>query len=145
MWTAGDLCWLKLVVRLASGAEDGGALAGDMGRDGGLRVNDWDWEDVPCCFLCFFREDSSPLASDRLGEPGRLRLLVDGFLERFDGLLDLWIGVVLPEEFFAALDFSRSDAVFFSSSSFFRSSSFLRSSSLRSSVSVSSDSLCIAN
>ncbi len=89
MWMAGDLRWLRLAERPASGAEDGGALAGDMGRDGGLRVDDWGWEDVACCFLCFFREDSLPLASDRLGEPGRLRLLVEGFLERFDGLLDL--------------------------------------------------------
>ena len=87
--------------------------------------------------------DSLPLASDRLGEPGRFRLLVEGFVKGSDGLLGLGIGVLVPEESLEALDFSRSDDVFFSSS-FLRSSSFFRSSAFKSSVSVSSDSLYAA-
>ena len=140
---AEGLRWLVVAGRLASGAEDGGGGVADIGRDGCSRVVGWDcdWVDSACCFLCFLRVDSLPLASERLGEPGRLRLLVEGFLEESDGLLGLGIGVLVPEEILDALDFSRSDPVFFSSS-FLRSSSFFRSSSFKSPVSVSSDSLC---
>ena len=68
---------MVLVGRVASGADDGSAFVGDIGRDGGLMVDDWGWEEA-ACFLCLFLEDSVPLASDRLGEPGRLRLLLEG-------------------------------------------------------------------
>ena len=84
--TADGFRWPAAQGRLGSGAEDEGALVGDIGRDGGLRVEDWGWEDVVWSFLCFLREDSLPLTSERLGEPGRLRLLVDDFFERSDGL-----------------------------------------------------------
>jgi hypothetical protein len=59
---------------LESGAgwEDEGA--GDMGRDPGIGVDvPVGWDDA-CFFLSFFREDSLPLDSERLGEPDRLRL-----------------------------------------------------------------------
>ena len=137
--------WMGTPGRPASGAEDEGALTGDMGRDGGLRLEDCGCEDVVCSFLCFLRDDSLPLAPERLGEPGRLRLFVEGFLERSEGLLDFGTGVEVPEESFDVLDFSRSDTVAFFSSSFLRSSSFFRSSSFASSVSVSSDSLYVAS
>lgn len=127
----------------ASGAEDDGGRAGDMGPDGtGVDVPDG-WEDEPCFFLCFLREDSVPLASERLGEPGRFRALVDAFL-RGSGAFNLLDGVLVPFVeapeiiLLASFDFrlSLSEAAFLSSS-------FLRSSSFRRSVSVSSDSLCL--
>lgn len=49
---------------------------GDIGRDPAVGV------DIPvgcedaCFFLSFFREDSLPLDSERLGDPGRLRFFV---------------------------------------------------------------------
>ena len=46
-----------------------------MGRDPGIGVDvPVGWDDA-CFFLCFFRDDSLPLDSERLGEPGRFRLL----------------------------------------------------------------------
>jgi hypothetical protein len=45
-----------------------------MGRDPGIGVDVPVGCDDGCFFLCFFREDSLPLDSERLGEPGRLRL-----------------------------------------------------------------------
>ncbi len=117
-----------------------------MGRDGtGVDVPDVPdgCEDEPCFFLCFLREDSVPLASERLGEPGRFSALVDAFLRGSEafGLVE---GVLVPfveapeGTLLASLDFrlSLSEAAFFSPS-------FLRSSSFRRSVSVSSDSLCL--
>ena len=92
-------------------------------------------------FLCFLREDSLPLASEMLGEPGRVREegLVEadgrGCLEvRFEGVLVP--REEAPDEAFEALGFSRSEAVVA------LASSLRRSSALASSVSVSSDSLC---
>jgi hypothetical protein len=82
--------------------------------------------DEGCFFLCFFRDDSLPLDSERLGDPGLLRLL-DFFegskcLGRPDGVF-----VPLDEAPEASLD---SDlALFFASSSFCLSISFCFSSS----------------
>ena len=80
--------------------------------------------------------DSAPLASERLGEPGRLSLLVAVFLGVSGVLPGRWDGVLSP--FVDATDggFERPAL---STSDFF-SSSFLRSSSLTRSASVSSDS-----
>lgn len=81
-------------------------------------------------FLSFFREDSFPLDSERVGEPGRLRDLP--FFEPSGFFPD---GVLVP---FVPAPFAFSPA-FLSSSSFF-SSSFLSSSpSSSSSESESSD------
>ena len=57
--------------RVASGADEEGGirLFGDIGRDGGGLG--WDAA-APLRFMYFFREDSLPLASERLGDPGRL-------------------------------------------------------------------------
>jgi len=127
-----------------SGAEEvRGTDAGDLGREpGGTGVDvPVGWEEEACFFLCFLREDSVPLASERLGEPGRLRELEDDFL-RGSECLGRPEGVFVPLEEAPdgtsspslLFDLSLSDETFFSSS-FFRSSSFSRS------VSVSSDSL----
>ena len=94
---------------------------------------------LPSNIRCFFRDDSLPLASEILGEPGRLRdlELVEGggcLLKRPDGVF-----VPRVEASEGALDFlafSWSDALAFLSASFLRSSSFSIS------VAVSSDSLC---
>ena len=94
-------------------------------------------------FLCFFRDDSVPLASERLGEPGRFRLEdEEAFLRGAGCLLGRFEGVLVPldeapepEGFEVDFPFSRSEGLGFFSSS------FLRSASLRRSVSVSSDSL----
>lgn len=76
-------------------------------------------------FLTFFlREDSFPLDSDRLGEPGRLRDL--GFF-RMSVVLCLPDGVVLPLVLAPEASFSFSSASFLASSSF--SSSFSLSES----------------
>ena len=37
------------------------------------------WEDEVCLFLCFLRDDSFPLDSDRFGDPGLFRFF--GFLK----------------------------------------------------------------
>lgn len=130
------------VERASSGADDGGRGSGDIGLDTGFKEDGWEDDDDGwrCCCFRFLRDDSLPLASDMLGEPGRLRLFDEAVLLRdVECLLGRPEGVFAPEdglEAFAALAFSRSDDVPLRSSSFFRSSSFRRS------VPVSSDSLC---
>lgn len=91
------------------------------------------------CFLIFLREDSAPLASDKLGEPGRLSALDDAVFLRGPGFLPARWGVLVPlveapDDCLEGLAFSTSDSPGFLSFSFLRSSSFSRS------VSVSSDS-----
>lgn len=108
---------------------------GDMGREGGCAG--WD-EETPLVFLCFLRVDSLPLASERLGEPGRFNE-EEGFVEGRGCLEGRPEGVLVPREeapegFLEGLDFSRSEAAL--------DSSLRLSSSLRRSVSESSDSLC---
>lgn len=92
-----------------------------------------------CCFLIFLRDDSAPLASERLGEPGRLSALDGtGFLSGpacFPGRWGVLVPFVeAPDDGLDGLAFSTSDSAVFLSFSFLRSSSFKRS------VSVSSDS-----
>ena len=136
-------CGGMLVREEGSGAEEEGTKSGDIGRERGLRVEGWGWDEEGgwrwFCFR-FLREDSLPLASEALGELGRLMLFDEVVrLKGWGCLLARLEGVLLPEEgleAFAALDFSRSDVVALRCSS-----SFLRSSSFRRSVSVSSDSL----
>lgn len=117
--------------------EDRRARLGDIGLEGGCIGCE---EENPLCFLCFFRVDSLPLASEMLGEPGRLS--EEGGLALGRGcLVGRPEGVLVPreeapEEILEVLVFSRSDALGF------LASAFLRSSALASSVSVSSDSLC---
>lgn len=73
-------------VEPCSGAEDGGCCTGDVGREGGL--TDWGWEEAEgCCFLTFLRDDSAPLASERLGEPDRLSALDGAGFLRGPGVL----------------------------------------------------------
>ena len=91
-------------------------------------------DDAPCFFfLCCLREDSLPLASERLGEPGRLREEDETVRERGSGCLPGRLeGVFVPREeepdegggfvLSAALDF-------LSSSSFLSRSSSSRSAS----------------
>jgi len=121
----------------APGAEeDGRAKLGDMGLEGGCIGCE---EERPLCFLCFFLDDSLPLAPEMLGEPGRLS--EEGGLALGRGcLVGRPEGVLVPreeapEDILEVLVFSRSEALGF------LASSFLRSSALASSVSVSSDSL----
>ena len=61
-------------------ALDAGALAGDMGLEGGLSgvevPEGWVESRNFFCFLC---EVSVPLASERFGDPGRLSVLDAGF------------------------------------------------------------------
>lgn len=84
-----------------------------------------------------------PLASERLGEPGRLRFEDDdAFLRGSRCLLGRFEGVLVPLDdapdpvgFDVDFPFSRSEGLGFFSSSFLRSASFSRS------VSVSSDSV----
>ena len=92
-------------------------------------------------FLSFFLEDSLPLASERLGEPGRFSEVEE--MERWDRsgcLLGRPEGVLVPREEAPdgglALSFGEG-------TSFFSSASFLICSSFRRSASVSDDSLCI--
>jgi len=130
-----------------SGAEEGGGGAGERGREaGGTGVDvpvGWEEEGGPCFFLCFLRADSVPLASERLGEPGRLRELVVDFLSgslclgRPDGVL-----VPLVEAPDGRSPVSLRWGRSFSAAPFF-SSSFFRSSTFKRSVSVSSDSLWV--
>ncbi len=137
--------------RVDSGAEEEGG-AGDIGREAGAGVEvpvGWEEAGLWWDFLGFLRADSVPLASDILGDPGRLSDEFVVFLDASFGL-GRWEGVFVPfvdapEEGLSAslplalvsFSFSFSAAAFFSSS-FFRSSSF----SLSASASVSSDSLC---
>lgn len=96
----------------------------------------------PPNFFCFLREDSLPLASERLGEPGRLRAWDDDSLSgslvlgRFEGVLLPLVEV--PEAVFSVV--SPALPLPFSAAAF--SSSRLRSSSFCFSASESSDSLC---
>ena len=94
-----------------------------------------------CFFLCFLWDDSLPLASERLGEPGRLREEADTVRLRGSGCFpgrDEGVLVPLVEAPDGGWGFDLSAAV-----AFFSSASFLSCSSLRRSVSVSEDSLCI--
>jgi len=108
---------------------------GDLGRDGGPLGVDMpvlSLEDSPCFFLGFLREDSLPLASERFGEPGRLRELEDAVRLRGSGsLLGRFEGVLVPfeeePELVLSLDLS---AALFSSASFLSCSSFRRSASV---------------
>lgn len=118
------------LVELRSAAEVAGA--GDIGREPTALV---DCDEVrPCFFLCFFLEDSVPLASERSGDPGRLRLVAYFFsgsvcFGRPDGVF-----VPLEEApegtLLVSLPLSLSDL---SPSFFFSSSSLSLSSSLASS------------
>ena len=75
--TEGALEVLRERLGLAVGGR-GGEPDREVGCDGPV-VWTWGWDEdeTGCCFLCFFREDSFPLASEARGEPGRLRLLED--------------------------------------------------------------------
>jgi hypothetical protein len=113
---------------------------GDRGREGGpfgVAVPVLREEEVAFFFCFLLREDSFPLASERLGEPGRFRVAEDAALWReSEGWFGRLEGVLVPlvEEFEGTLDLSPV-ALFFSSASFFNCSSFSVS------VSVSSESL----
>lgn len=101
--------------------------AGDIGRDPGIGVLvPVAWEE--CFFLCFFRDDSFPLASDaeRLGEPGRFR--PTDFLSGLPCLGRLE-GVFVPFEEAPEGSFDSALTLFFASSSFRLSISFCFSSS----------------
>ena len=123
--------------------EEVGAGTGERGLEGGpLEV------DMPvvglerlCFFLCFLRDDSLPLASERLGEPGRLRDEEDTVRLRGSGCLPgraEGVFVPLVEEPDGGWGFDLSVAAAFVSSA-----SFLSCSSLRRSVSESEDSLYV--
>ena len=126
-------CW---VWEGGRGAEEGGGGFGDRGREGGplgVEMPLWRDEPRPCCFFFFFRVDSLPLASERLGEPGRLSEPEDAVRSReLACLLGRWEGVFVPlvdePEEGGTFAFSAATA-FFSSASFFVCSSFRRSAS----------------
>lgn len=96
----------------------GGGKAGDLGRERGpLGVDTpvWRLDGLACFFLCFLRDDSLPLASEILGEPGRFKELEEtdlwlesrGLLERFEGV---FVPLVeLPELGLVGLTLSLSD------------------------------------
>lgn len=118
------------VVRVASGADDGGG-AGEVARDPGTGVDVAVGCEEPCFFFDFFRADSVPLTSDRFGEPGRLSVDAAFFngstcLLRPDGVL---VPFVEAPEGCLLLSFSLLVALSDFSSPFFRSSSFRFSSS----------------
>lgn len=127
--------------KVAAGADDDGTPREDVDLEELFKV--CEVEVGGCCFLAFLREDSVPLASERLGEPGRFRLEEEEvflrgsrcLLGRLEGVLVPLDEVPEPEGFDVAFPFSGSDGLGFFSPSFIRSSSFRRS------VSVSSDSL----
>jgi hypothetical protein len=103
--------------------------AGDIGLEGaGVDVLVGCADDVICFFLCFLRLDSLPLVSDaeRLGEPGRLRLL--GFFW-CSPCFDRPRGVFVPFDEAPEGIFEADLALSFASSSFLRSSSLIFSSS----------------
>lgn len=89
----------------------------------------------PPNFFCFLRDDSLPLASDRLGDPGRLRASGSPVFGRFKGVLLPFVEV--PDGGFSVV--SPALPLPFSAAAF--SSSFLRSSSFKRSASESSESL----
>jgi len=102
------------------------AGAGDIGRDPGIGVLlPVGWEE--CFFLCFFRDDSFPLASEaeRLGDPGLLRDLF------FNGseCLGRPEGVLVPFDEVPDGSFDSNLALFFASSSLRLSISLCFSSS----------------
>jgi len=81
--------------------------------------------DEGCFFFIFLRADSLPLASERLGEPGRLRILRRGLgcVGRFEGVLVPL--VVFPEDAFSF----KADLALSCCAALSSSSAFLRSSS----------------
>ncbi len=98
-----------------------------------------------CCFLCFLRVDSAPDASDRPGDPGRLRAAEEALRDRsvlcFGRPEGVFVPLVeVPERKLSVLLVMASLVFLFSPA--LRSSSFFRSSSLARSVSEVSDSLC---
>jgi hypothetical protein len=104
---------------------------------------------VPGVALClcfnFLRLDSLPLASERFGEPGRLReelATLEGFLSGSPCFSLRPEGVFVPLVEAPDAGFSPSLPLSFVCACNLASSSFLRSSSLARSVSESSDSLC---
>ena len=90
--------------------------AGDIGRDPGIGVLEPDRAALDeCFFLCFFREDSFPLDSDRFGEPDLFKFLDfkgSKCLGRPDGVF-----VPLDEAPDGSLDNSAALALAFASSS----------------------------
>jgi hypothetical protein len=112
-------------LELGAGCEVEGA--GDIGREPGTGVEvRVAWEDEECLFLCFFRDDSFPLDSDKFGDPGLFR-----FFAFFRGSVCLGRpeGVLVPFVEVPDGSFDSALALFFASSSFFRSISFCFSSS----------------
>lgn len=117
-------------------------------------------EEERCFFFCFLREDSLPLASERLGEPERLRMpfvvveeeeVEDFLLSEREGVLVPFVEGMAEGGFVAAVGTSAvvvvvEEAFAFSFSFSFScaavSSAFLRSSSLWRSVSLSEVVLC---
>lgn len=104
----------------------GAAAEGDIGRDVGWGVGCVDG----CLLLAFFRDVSVPLASDRLGDPGRLRVA--------DAVLFFNASVCFgrPDGVFVPL-VDAPDSFFTLSSSACRSSSFNRSASVSSELYIS--------
>ncbi len=105
-----------------------------IGRDSGTGVEVAVGRDEPFCCLDLFLAESVPLASDRLGEPGRLRLVAAVFrgsecLFRPDGVFEPFVDA--PDGSLL-LSLSLCGDLFAFSSVFFRSSSFLFSSSVSS-------------
>lgn len=109
------------------------ALVGEVGRE--IVLAEEKVSPLGCCFFGFLtREDSLPLASERLGEPGLLRMPLrkgSELLIILEGVPGVLVGAAVADA--ELLPFS---AACFSSSLFF-SSSFWRSTSL------SSESLCL--
>lgn len=118
-------------VLLSSAELDG---AGVAGRDCGTGVDVAVGRVEPFCFLDFFLADSVPLASDRLGDPGRFRFAA----AFFSGSECLFLpdGVLVPfvdaPDCSLLLSFSFCWGLSDLFSAFFRSSSFRFSSSVSS-------------
>lgn len=111
------LRWAGTPERAVAGSE-GGKIAGDLGRERGpfgVETPVWRLDGLAYFFLCFLRDDSLPLASDMLGEPGRFKELEEtdlwleprDFLGRVEGVLVPL--VELPELGLAGLSLSLSD------------------------------------
>ena len=133
-----DVC---IFGRLEVESDDGGISIGDREREGGpwgVLTPVVRFDEVPCFFFCFFRDDSFPLASDAFGEPARFKVFEAVRFEGSGCLLARLEGVLLPLTGAPAVPCEDLD---FFSSAFFSSASFLSSSSFRRSVSESSDSL----
>jgi hypothetical protein len=99
---------------------------GDIGRDPGIGVLVPEGRD-DACFFCFFREDSLPEDSDKLGDPDLFR----PFLFFFDASVCFGRpeGVLVPLEDAPDGTFDSTFSLFFASSSFRLSISFCFSSS----------------